>query len=90
MKYFGAGLITKKLLLPFLLALTQILIDLSEQYYKSASKKCNVDQECLQSFTTLNTFTIAISQMSLLFLNKKSISGKSEENNTKKNVIRFF
>ena len=56
-KYVSFGIITTKMIIPFSLAFSQIIVDIVDYLYSNASEYCDEENECKkESNAIMNSF----------------------------------
>ena len=78
-KIISFGLTSKKLTIPFLFTLTQIINDIFDKYYPQYDKNCEKDCEKIEN-NILNSFALAIGGMLVIIIpHIKRFSDKNEQ-----------
>ena len=89
-KLIGFGIITKKLLIPFLLALSQIIIDIVDQLYSKEFEYCDKENKCRKiNNAIMNSYPIATAAILVIIIpHIKAFSYKNEQNIIEENMSR--
>ena len=94
-KIISFGFTSKKLIIPFLFTLTQIINDIFNKYYPEYDKNCTKDCEKIEN-NILNSFALAIGGMLVIIIpHIKRFSDKNEQferkiNHTKLKILFHY
>ena len=82
--------ISRKLFLPFLLALSQIIIDIVDQLYSKEFEYCDEENKCKTvTNSIMNSYSIAIVEILLIIIpHIKAFSHKNEQNKIEDNMSK--
>ena len=86
----GFGIITKKLIIPFLLAFSQIIIDIEEQLYSKELVYCDEENKCKKISNALNAYSASIGSILVIIIpHIKAFSNENKQNIIKDNISRI-
>ena len=89
-KYVSFGIITTKMIIPFSLAFSQIIVDIVDYLYSNASEYCDEENECKkESNAIMNSYPIALGAIIVIIIpHIKKFSIKYEQNKTEENLSK--
>ena len=89
-KLISFGIISRKLFLPFLLALSQIIIDIVDQLFSKEFEYCDEENKCKTiTNSIMNSYSISIAGILVIIIpHIKAFSHKNEQNKIEDNISK--